>query len=79
MSTLEAKSECCDSCNYETKELEFYPFNMREDGSWLCELCAGTLAGNALEYPEQFRDRRILQTICYVGNVILAKIRKSDE
>ncbi len=71
------KPEICQSCAYETDRLKYYPFALRqEEGMWLCELCASTHAGNACEYPNQYPERKTLATICYVGNVILAAIRK---
>ncbi len=44
------------------------PFN-------LCDLCAGTFAGNASVYPAQYEQNgKILQAICFVGNKILKRI-----
>lgn len=44
---------------------------------WLCRLCASTLAGNAYDYPEQYQGQAaVLKTICYVGNTILAEVKK---
>jgi hypothetical protein len=71
--------EECNSCSYETAALTRYD-SMKTGGEprWLCQLCAGTLAANALEYPHHFTDGGvILQTICYIGNAILDAIRKA--
>lgn len=81
--TDEMPPEGCDSCRFETA-LKRYD-NHRSIGlhasgpksKWLCELCASTMAGNAHEYPEQYRgERATLQTLCYVGNAILTELRK---
>jgi hypothetical protein len=71
----------CDSCHfvgpvkgYET----FAPGPMKGQTKHLCALCASTLAGNALEYPDQYPHRDVLRTICYVGNVLLAAIQERN-
>jgi hypothetical protein len=44
----------------------------------LCQLCAGTMSGNAEEYPEQFRGHdNVMKTICYVGNAILQALKRT--
>lgn len=72
------KSEECDSCGYKTEGLKFYASQRidrpNQPGKWLCVLCASTVAGNALDYPEFYPDHNSLKTICYVGNVILARL-----
>ena len=69
----------CDSCGFTTQELKAYEmyrgFPQKTQYKWLCELCASTPAGNAYEYPEQFHDRPLMQTVCYVGNAIIAAIK----
>lgn len=77
MSELE-KSEMCHSCGFETHELKYYGPSVfgKTDGKWLCDLCASTFAGTAVDYPTHY-DGPTLATICYVGNVILAEIRKA--
>jgi ribosomal protein L37AE/L43A len=69
----------CESCNFETSALKDYRKGIRRDESkWLCELCASTHAGSALEYTRQYEGQRvILQTICYVGNLILSRLPPS--
>ena len=84
--TAEEKPPECYSCGFETKAIKSYR-RSREiataneksiDGGvkWLCFLCASTLAGNAYEYPDLYPDSNTLKTICYVGNVILDKLKK---
>ena len=68
----------CNSCSFKT-DVEEYPncsIRMAQKTMALCALCAGTLAGNAYEYPDHYPDRYVLQTICYVGNAILAELRQ---
>lgn len=76
------KPEECNSCGFKLEELRAYAstrylFSGRSGPShkWLCGLCAGTMAGNASEYPEQYPEHQVLATICYVGNAILAAIK----
>jgi ribosomal protein L37AE/L43A len=67
--------EECQSCGYET-HLKPYENGMPRQTYWLCELCAGTLAGNAVAYPGQYGEAgTVMKTICYVGNAILEAIR----
>lgn len=74
----------CWSCGWETLDLEAYPtaprpYDISEEnkGKWLCDLCASTLTGSALDYPTHY-DAPTLRTICYVGNAILATLRSKD-
>jgi hypothetical protein len=77
MGGMDKQPENCASCDFETSALQQYPLRMGQPGLWLCELCAGTPAGNAAAFPEQHGDDgNLLATICYVGNVLLAEIRK---
>lgn len=66
----------CMSCGFETKELECYSQDYGEvqGDHWLCKLCAGTFAGNAMRYPRQYPNRNVLKAVCYIGNEILARI-----
>ena len=57
----------CDCCKFEGASLDIYD-EYGEETSWLCGLCASTLAG-------RLRDYAALSTICYVGNAILAAIK----
>lgn len=43
---------------------------------WLCDLCAATMTSTAvLQYPDQYQGQaQTMQTLCYVGNAILAAI-----
>jgi hypothetical protein len=68
----------CFSCGFETDALKSYRRYDRDD-AWLCALCASTMAGRAQKYPDQFPNRDVLQTICYVGNVILEALRRAPE
>jgi len=69
----------CDSCHFETA---LTAFDTPPMASWdgkknLCKLCSSTLTSNALDYPSQYRrDGRVMQTVCYVGNAILAELRR---
>ena len=79
---LPEQSEDCDGCGFHTPHLKFYKSSRHwkepeRRGKWLCALCAGTFAGNAVEYPEQYHDGQdasILFAVCYVGNVILERL-----
>lgn len=70
--------ECCQAPKVELKFYEAPPFTKRiagDKGNWLCILCASTMAGNAHDYPEQYRDGRsgdVMKTMCFVGNAVIA-------
>lgn len=71
------KSEECDCCGYQTEALTMYVqgYNPVVE-SWLCDLCAGTPAGQTIPYPRQYEgEASMLRTICYVGNAIIAAIK----
>lgn len=73
---MEKPEECC-SCRFQTEELTEYdpPFMSKRTTKWLCRLCASTMAGNAYDYPDQYRGQTdIMQTVCFVGNTILRAI-----
>ena len=72
----------CLSCRYVTEVTDFaWDINCEEDKHrppmLLCELCANTPAGTALQYPHG-KDRHTLQTLCWIGNCILDEIRKGN-
>lgn len=76
----------CHSCGFKNVATAEYPhrielgrseaFNIAnlDKPKLLCQLCAGTMTGNALDYPSQYPNADVLKTICYVGNAILAKL-----
>lgn len=72
----------CDSCGFQGPT-EAYPRRNHKLGGGgdkrLCVLCAGTHAGNALEYPDQYPNAEAMRTICYVGNVILKAIKDKKD
>lgn len=77
------KPSGCDSCGFDTSNLEAYARRGPRAGytpdqkKWLCELCARTSAGNAVDYPDQYPDREVLRAVNYVGNVLLEAISES--
>ncbi len=78
--------EECSACGYGPLEATHvsprpHMHNWTEDAKdlWLCDLCAGTLAGNARIYGlDKYPDYAGLFTTCYVGNAILAAIAALD-
>ena len=67
----------CFSCHYTTRCTVFEMNGQRHfrDGKRalapLCWLCANTAAGNAYQYPEQHPNKATLETVCFVGNLLL--------
>jgi type VI protein secretion system component Hcp len=53
---MEDELECvsCHAQKVPVKEFEYFRKTGKASPRLLCELCAGTTAGNAQEYPEQF-------------------------
>lgn len=81
---LEEKPEACECCDSTDVPLKTYGMNrhwpQEDKKKWLCILCASTAAGNAFEYPEQYRGSAdILSAISFVGNMILKEIRKGQD
>lgn len=68
--------EDCDSCNQVAPLHTFAanPMSDRKEDKKMCELCSSTFVGNALDYPRQYPDAKVMQHICAVGNVMLDKI-----
>lgn len=73
----------CDSCEFEAELKEYRSMRlvagMPDKVKRLCHLCAATMTGGAVDYPNQYLDGRsgdVMKTICYVGNAIIAEIRK---
>ena len=64
----------CDSCGYTTELRSFRAMESFEAGTdrfhWYCALCSGSVTASISRHTG--RDARILETICYVGNAILA-------
>lgn len=70
----------CSGCNYHFAEpMALREVTRRSDGGtfWLCPLCASTYIGQAMEIGQPNTDHRVLQTICYTGNVVLAAINEA--
>ena len=75
------KPEECECCGFETTELKAYDAPPLSDRSgekdWFCILCAGTMASNSVQYPRSYEETGVvMRTVCYVGNAIIAEIRK---
>jgi hypothetical protein len=69
----------CDACGFATA---VEPYDRREGTGqkWLCQLCAATETGAAIEYPRDYVGQlATMQTICYVGNAILAAIERAQK
>ena len=72
----------CDGCNFKNPVggLQPYQFHI-ERHDWcrqfmmLCKICQSTCSGNATEYPQQYPQRPVLSTICYIGNLLRKDIR----
>ena len=83
MSEHETDEPSCECCGFKPVEVESYRqnrsrFRAEPRMARLCRLCAGTMAGNAFEYPEQFSEGRsgdVMRTICYVGNAIIESLK----
>lgn len=71
--TDEATPNECECCQFSPVAVKSYRDHFENRDRYYCELCAGSLAST---YSRGGRpDAPVLQTICYVGNAILAAIR----
>ena len=79
------KPEECECCLHETSDLTEYvnrgsrdvPFGAPEDEQewvWFCDVCAGTVAGNAHMYPDRYPNRHVLIMIAACTNKVLDAI-----
>jgi len=79
---MSEKPDECEGCYFPTKALKQFDkrdaVGMHEGHKkWLCDLCASTETGTALDYPRQYEGQQAtMRTICYVGNVILEALKK---
>jgi hypothetical protein len=76
------KPEECECCGFKTSALKEYQSLKNfplDEKKWQCELCAGTMTGSFSDYPKQHDPDTlcVMKTICYVGNAILAEIKKT--
>ena len=84
--------EECRACGYQAKVLKEYGMNRyslfgQGQGTQpreylvkeLCDLCAGTFAGNAVEYPEQYHHTKdAMFANNYTANAILERLDKIE-
>lgn len=85
MSDNEKPNEC-QSCGFPTKKLQLFEqldttlgggggrINHRD--FWFCDLCSGTITSTAHRYPGQYDGLSTMRVVCYVGNEILAALKK---
>lgn len=83
------KGDECDSCGWETDELEEVDCYARIRGlgplspddqkcwAWMCKVCRSTLVGNAYQYPNQYDDKDVLRTIAWGINYLSDQIKRS--
>lgn len=80
------KPEECDSCGFVTTELQLFADQDTTIGGggktikadfWFCDLCCSTATSAYDRYPDQTpSNTQMMKTICYVGNVVLAELRR---
>lgn len=77
----EGQLEECDGCHYLGLLLKTYE-SSKISGlgpKSLCELCAETLIGNSVEYPNQYEYREVMQLIGFCTNKILQKLEQIEK
>lgn len=69
----------CAFCGYETKVRDYQyapPSQLFHNGRRkLCSVCANTPAGNAEEYPNQYKDTELMKLVAWGINRILDEVR----
>jgi len=78
------RPEECECCGFETKALDAYQvggmgYREPKRDAWYCLLCASTMTSNAHYHHSNYYGTDtvlILQTICYVGNAIIAALEE---
>ena len=74
------ENELCECCQFETTELSEYspPTNsVRKAKYKFCDICAATPLSNIIMYSHLSEYRPLAQAIGYIGNLILAEIKKN--
>lgn len=71
----EVKPTECDSCGYETIKLEYF----RHCKKYLCKICSSSGISSFSNYSDQITKKHILESIAFVGNMILNEIRSLKE
>lgn len=67
----------CQGCGFEGAELKVYKtqrLDRTAPDKRLCMLCASTMVGDSIDYPEFYPNAEIMKCICFVGNKILAAL-----
>lgn len=82
---MREKPEECDCCGFVTTELQLFKAQdttiagggkTRQDDFWYCDLCCSSPASVYNRYPNQTpSNTQVMQTVCYVGNAILAALK----
>lgn len=69
------ESNLCDCCSFPTVKLNRAELAVSKEPHMLCDLCFSTYTGNAFEAPRNYPNQlAIMQTVCYVGNIIMDKL-----
>ena len=81
----------CSSCGIDNVLLHVteIPFTQlvnnrrsRDEPYLFCDFCFETFAGNACQYPDQYRDEdrgEVMRHICAVANILLRKLQESGK
>lgn len=76
--TVPEDIEECQACGFDQAPLRSYrvqwPINSKER-KYLCNLCANTHAGTAVDFPSQFPEKNVIFAINYGINMILKAIK----
>lgn len=70
----------CECCGYVTDDVaQLKKLETAHTGGsdfYCCSLCASTPTLNAHRYPGRYEGADVMKTVCYVGNVLLAALKK---
>ena len=66
-----ARENECESCHFDDPVgvLKVFKDGRPVRELWLCEICSGTMAGNAAFWPEQY-EGSLLRAVAWIGNRI---------
>lgn len=71
---------CCSTCGSEAPTRKFEGVHregvkgISGEAQYLCEFCASTRIGNAINYPGQYPDHALFQALAEVGNILLDRL-----
>jgi hypothetical protein len=72
------RPESCECCHYDTKKLDSYTKPLSDRVYWFCDLCAGSMASQTVQYQHLFDYQLTVGVIMNAANHILAALNRVE-